>query len=116
MTTHHEECERTLATAPFAEIYGFVLVSIEDDSCTLRIPFRPLLERPGGIIAGPVYMAAADVSKLLGVLQIGTGGIVAGVPEPNSGTLRFCALAIIVFVAERGIRSNDCPVPRKVRG
>src|SRR6267154_2869192 len=67
MTTHREELERTLATAPFAEIYGFVLVSIEDDSCTLRIPFRPVLERPGGIIAGPVYMAAADVSMWLAI-------------------------------------------------
>jgi acyl-coenzyme A thioesterase PaaI-like protein len=64
MTTPREELERTLATAPFAEIYGFVLVSIDDDSCTLRIPFRPVLERPGGIIAGPVYMAAADVSMM----------------------------------------------------
>lgn len=67
MTTPHEELERTLATAPFAEIYGFVLVSIEDDSCTLRIPFRPVLERSGGIIAGPAYMAAADVSMWLAI-------------------------------------------------
>src|SRR5438128_12598247 len=67
MTTHREELERTLATTPFAEIYGFVLVSIEDDSCTLRIPFRPAFERPGGIIAGPVYMAAADVSMRLAI-------------------------------------------------
>jgi acyl-coenzyme A thioesterase PaaI-like protein len=65
MTTYREELERTLATAPFAEIYGFVLVSIEDDCCTLRVPFRPVLERPGGIIAGHVYMAAADVSMWL---------------------------------------------------
>lgn len=67
MTTHREELERTLATAPFAEIYGFVLVSIEDDFCTLRVPFRPVLERPGGIIAGHVYMAAADVSMWLAI-------------------------------------------------
>jgi acyl-coenzyme A thioesterase PaaI-like protein len=62
-----EELERTLATAPFAELYGYVLVSLEDDSCTLRIPFRPAFERPGGIIAGPVYMAAADVSMWLAI-------------------------------------------------
>src|SRR5689334_16377048 len=67
MATHREELERALARAPFAEIYGFVLVSIEDDSCTLRIPFRPVLARPGGIIAGPVYMAAADVSMWLAI-------------------------------------------------
>ena len=67
MTTHLEELERTLATAPFADIFGFVLVSIEDDSCTVRIPFRPVLERPGGIIAGPVYMVAADVSMWLAI-------------------------------------------------
>jgi acyl-coenzyme A thioesterase PaaI-like protein len=67
MTTPREELERTLATAPFAEIFGYVLVSIEDDSCTLRIPFRPILERPGGIIAGPVYMVAADVSMWLAI-------------------------------------------------
>src|SRR5580765_4629355 len=67
MTTHREELERTLATAPFAELYRFVLVSVEDDSCTLRIPFQPALERPGGIIAGPVYMTAADVSMWLAI-------------------------------------------------
>jgi acyl-coenzyme A thioesterase PaaI-like protein len=67
MTTPREELQRTLATAPFAEIFGYVLVSIEDDSCTLRIPFRPVLERPGGIIAGPVYMVAADVSMWLAI-------------------------------------------------
>jgi len=57
--SHREGVERILATAPFAEIYGFVLVSIEDDACKLRIPFRPVLEGPGGIIAAPVYMARA---------------------------------------------------------
>jgi len=67
MTTTREELERTLATAPFADIFGYVLVSIDDDSCTLRIPFRPVLERPGGIIAGPVYMIAADVSMWLAI-------------------------------------------------
>jgi acyl-coenzyme A thioesterase PaaI-like protein len=67
MTTHREELERTLATAPFAEIYGFVLVSIEDDSCTLRIPFRPVLEHPGVSSLVPVYMAAADVSMWLAI-------------------------------------------------
>ena len=75
MTTPREELERTLATAPFAEIYGFVLVSIDDDSCALRIPFRPVLERPGGIIAGPVYMAAAS-------------GLVAAVATKATGQLQ----------------------------
>ena len=64
---HREELERTLATSPFAEIYGFVLVAVDDESCTLRIPYRPVLERAGGIIAGPVYMAAADVSMWLAI-------------------------------------------------
>src|SRR5438874_13413038 len=67
MAMHGEVLERTLATAPFAEIFGLVLVSIEDDSCTLQIPFRPVFERPGGIIAGPVYMTAADVSMWLAI-------------------------------------------------
>ena len=67
MTTQREELERALATAPFAAIYGFELVSIADDSCTLRIPFQPLFERPGGIIAGPVYMTGADVSMWLAI-------------------------------------------------
>ena len=67
MAMNREELERTLATAPFAEVYGFVLVSIEDDCCTLRIPFRAHFERPGDAIAGPVYMAAADVSMWLAI-------------------------------------------------
>ena len=66
MTTDREELERALATAPFAEIYGFLLVSIEDDSCTLRIPFRPVLERPWGHHSWPCVHGCGGRQHVVG--------------------------------------------------
>ena len=46
----------------------------ETDACTLKFPFRAELERPGGVLAGHVYMAAADLAFWLAIMtRIGTG-------------------------------------------
>ena len=36
--------------------------------CRLRVPFRKTFKRPGGIISGPVVMAAADVAMWLTIM------------------------------------------------
>ncbi|MEK6407958.1 MAG: hypothetical protein AABN34_13435 [Acidobacteriota bacterium] len=57
-----EELEQALAQAPFAKIHNAKLHSFTSGECTLIIPFDESLERPGGIVAGSVLMAAADVA------------------------------------------------------
>ncbi len=52
----------------FTRQYGFRLHAIADGTCTLYIPFQPLFERPGEIIGGQVFMAAADVAMWLAIM------------------------------------------------
>ena len=53
--------------ARFVRFYGFRVVKIGDGSCTLELPHRKQLERPGGIINGPSLMAAADCAMWLAI-------------------------------------------------
>ena len=41
--------------------------SDQDAECTLELPHKPALERPGGIINGPALMAAADCAMWLAI-------------------------------------------------
>lgn len=53
--------------APFLQPYGFRVVAASEANCTLELPHRPSLERPGGIINGPALMAAADCAMWLAI-------------------------------------------------
>ena len=68
MTATREDLTRVLATAPFQEGYGFRVRACGDGECTLEVPFRPAFERPGGVVSGPVFMAAADTATWLAIL------------------------------------------------
>ncbi len=68
MRATEAELRRVLAEAAFCAGYGFELGSVADGECTLEVPFRPAIERPGGIVAGAVFMAAADAAMWLAVL------------------------------------------------
>jgi hypothetical protein len=49
-----------LAAPGFLAPYRFVLESLEDGRCMLRVPFDLAFERPGGVVTGLAFMAAAD--------------------------------------------------------
>ena len=51
----------------FLRPYGFRVVALKKNQCTLELPHRPALERPGGIINGPALMAAADCAMWLAI-------------------------------------------------
>jgi len=51
----------------FIRHYGFRVVKSNEDACTIELPHKPLLERPGGIINGPALMAAADCAMWLAI-------------------------------------------------
>ncbi len=63
-----EELAQILSASSFAKVYGFKLQSFARGECTLVIPFQPDFERPGGIVAGPIFMAAADVAMWMAIM------------------------------------------------
>jgi len=61
------ELQRLLTDLPFIRSYGFRVRSIAPGECVLAVPFQPTFERPGGIVSGLVFMAAADVAMWLAI-------------------------------------------------
>jgi uncharacterized protein (TIGR00369 family) len=59
--------QRLLDRSRFLKPYGFRVVSAGRGKCTLELPHRPALERPGGIINGPALVAAADCAMWLAI-------------------------------------------------
>ncbi len=51
----------------FVRPYGFCVVALRPLGCTIELPFKRTLERPGGIVNGPALMAAADCAMWLAV-------------------------------------------------
>ena len=62
-----EEIRQLLKETAFAKLYGFQLLELGDGECSLTIPFQDAFERPGGIVSGPVFMAAADVAMWVAI-------------------------------------------------
>jgi uncharacterized protein (TIGR00369 family) len=63
----HKELEQLLADVAFTRNFGFTLNSIGDGECSISVPFQEAFERPGGIVSGQVFMAAADVAMWLAI-------------------------------------------------
>ena len=61
------ELRRLLTDLPFVRAYGFCVHSISPGECVLSVPFQQAFERPGGIVSGLVFMAAADVAMWLAI-------------------------------------------------
>ena len=62
------ELQHLLSEVAFTRQYGFRLHSIDDGVCTITVPFQSAFERPGGIVSGQVFMAAADVTMWLAIM------------------------------------------------
>lgn len=58
---------KLLVRSRFVRTYGFRLVSADDEACTVAMPFRRALERPGGTVNGPAFMAAADCAMWMAI-------------------------------------------------
>src|SRR5207302_1407970 len=61
------ELRGILEDVAFTRSYGFRLQAIDEGQCTLEVPFQAAFERPGGIVSGQVFMAAADVAMWLAI-------------------------------------------------
>lgn len=67
LAVSERELQDILATTALTRNYGFILHSIGEGECTIRVPFREDCERPGGVVSGQVCMAAADVALWLAI-------------------------------------------------
>jgi len=61
------ELEHLLTEVAFTRNLGFTLNGIGDGQCSIDVPFQEAFERPGGIVSGQVFMAAADVAMWLAI-------------------------------------------------
>ena len=67
MTASKSALQKLLGRSRFVSGYGLKLVQITDAECTIAMPFRRALERPGGTVNGPAFMAAADCAMWLAI-------------------------------------------------
>lgn len=95
----HTVLADVLSKAPFTQLYHFSIHRLSEGQCTLKVPYRKDLERPGGVIAGHVFMAAADAAMWLAIkTQCGvTDGSVTS--EMTTHFLRRCRASDILCAA-----------------
>ena len=63
-----------LTEVAFTRNFGFQVHSLGEGECALAVPFQEEFERPGGIVSGQVFMAAADVAMWLAIMtRLGMG-------------------------------------------
>ncbi len=61
------ELQRLLDGSRFLQTWRFRVLAADSEHCTVALPNRPALERPGGIVNGPALIAAADVAMWLAI-------------------------------------------------
>jgi len=70
-----EELRQLLDDVTFTRNLGFRIDGIGEGQCTINVPFQEAFERPGGIVSGQVFMAAADVAMWLAIkTKLGLAG------------------------------------------
>ena len=99
-----KELQTLLDESPFLKPWGFRVVEVKEDECTLELPHRPDLERPGGIINGPALMAAADCAMWLAIkARLGMKGdaltseLNTAFLAPAKGEHVYCTAKILKF-------------------
>ena len=107
--------QRLLDRSRFLRHYGFRLVSVGRGKCTLELPHRAALERPGGIINGPALMAAADCAMWLAIkAKIGidndalTSELNTAFLAPAKGEHVYCTATILKLGRRRIYGVAEC--------
>jgi uncharacterized protein (TIGR00369 family) len=102
-----KELEQLLAEVAFTRNFGFALNSVGDGKCSLNVPFQEAFERPGGIVSGQVFMAAADVAMWLAIktkLGLSDSSVTAELKTNFLGAAQkegFCCTAKILKLGRR---------------
>ncbi len=62
-----DELSQLLSDVAFTRNLALRLDVVDDGACCIEVPFQEAFERPGGIVSGQVFMAAADVAMWLAI-------------------------------------------------
>ena len=62
------QVQELLSKASFTKLYDFRVKSLGDGECVLTVPFQAEFQRPGGLVSGPIYMAAADMAMWVAIM------------------------------------------------
>lgn len=62
------QVQELLSKASFTKLYHLRVKSLGDGECVLSVPFQAEFQRPGGLVSGPVYMAAADMAMWVAIM------------------------------------------------
>ena len=107
--------QQMLDRSRFLRPYGFKVVTVRKGHCTLELPHRPALERPGGIINGPALMAAADCAMWLAIkARIGiaqdalTSELTTAFLAPAKGEHVYCTAKILKLGRRRIYGVAEC--------
>ena len=115
------ELEQLLAQVAFTRNFGFTLDRIADGECSLNVPFQEVFERPGGLVSGQVFMAAADVAMWLAIktrLGMADASVTAEMKTNFLGAARqeeFCCTARVLKFGRRLIYGTAECVDRNGR-
>ena len=96
-----------MSEVAFTRNFGFTLKSVGDGECSLNVPFQKAFERPGGIVSGQVFMAAADVAMWLAIktkLGLNDSSVTAELKTNFLGAAEkegFCCTARILKLGRR---------------
>src|SRR6478735_2021839 len=110
-----KQLQGLLDKARFVRHYGFRVVRSTAEACTIELPHRPQLERPGGIINGPALMAAADCAMWLAIkARIGmdkdalTSELNTAFLAPAKGGHVYCTAKILKLGKRRIYGTAEC--------
>jgi uncharacterized protein (TIGR00369 family) len=67
LACNRDEVQQLLESVTFTRNLGLRLGELGEGHCTLHVPFQEAFERPGGIVSGQVFMAAADVAMWVAI-------------------------------------------------
>ena len=109
------QLQALLDRSRFLRPYGFRVLTANQKQCTLELPHKPALERPGGIINGPALMAAADCAMWLAIkARIGvdndalTSELNTAFLSPAKGEHVYCTARILKMGRRRIYGVAEC--------
>ena len=109
------EAQRLLDETPFTRQLGLRVTELGDGECALEAPFQAAFERPGGLVSGQVFMAAADVAMWLAIktrLGLADGSVTADMSTVFLGTARHetihCAASILKWGRRLIVGTAEC--------
>jgi uncharacterized protein (TIGR00369 family) len=102
-----DELARLLSDVAFTRHFGFALDEIATGRCSLNVPFREAFERPGGLVSGHVFMAAADVAMWCAIktqLGLSDGSVTAEMKTNFLAAAKGCSFRCTARILKLGQR------------